>query len=260
MMNSPEWLSLEEEFAYYAGIVNTTYFLRDLLGVPMKEKIGDLTGIGEATTTLTEFWEKSGLKSFLTTLLDSAVKEIGLSFEDTNRQYRLNNLIKIGEKSSKKLKGRNIEVKSINKDFAIEWIEAASLVEDEYLQEIFAELLVSKVLAKSTRRDYINILSGLTQNDARILNSLFEFRKENNESEKVLSGEGLRQVLELSQFSTSDDEIQESADALIRKGLCQTGINHTGIIRSFSLEEGIDLTPDGTRFIKLVNPKNSLTL
>lgn len=96
---------------------------------------------------------------------------IGLAGGDKMKVWRLQNLISICEKSRKN--NPNINIENIDKDkkFAIQFIEKASLEENEIMQEVWANLL-SNQLKRNINVSYIEILSQLSNEDVLVLNSL----------------------------------------------------------------------------------------
>ena len=107
-----------------------------------------------------------------------AAAELGLMFQDKVRYWRLNNIIKIIEKSEEKMDfGGEKLVLSAHPRVVKEIMENGSWCDDETLQEMWAGLIASSC-DKNNGEDinllFVNTLKNLTSNQAKILNYICE--------------------------------------------------------------------------------------
>lgn len=119
-----------------------------------------------------EVSEKLG--SFFSEILGDAFKEIGVSLHDWTKYYRYKNLLKIYDKiqfiqNDRKIKGK---ISPLPMSLAIPMIEAASIEEDENLQEKWAMLIANASdpdHKTKIKKVFITTLSSLDSTDAVIL-------------------------------------------------------------------------------------------
>ncbi len=102
----------------------------------------------------------------MNTVLGDAFKEVGASIHDWAKFYRYKNLLKINDKVVQLHKERGMQGKSvpIQPSIGIPLIEAASLAEDENLQQKWATLIANATdpnYKDKIRKSYIDILSSL---------------------------------------------------------------------------------------------------
>ena len=145
--------------------------------------------IAKATNKVLEVTEKVG--GFLTTVLGDACKEIGASVHDWAKLYRYKNLLKISDRVQEIHKKRKLEGKSIpvKPSIGIPMLEAASIVEDEYLQQKWAALISNATDPNNKtkiRKSYVEVLSSLDPTDAVILEWLQKNKSDNLASEITL--------------------------------------------------------------------------
>ena len=105
-----------------------------------------------------------------------AAEEIGLMFRDKVRYWRLNNIIKIIQKSGDKLNFENEKLQlTAHPKVVNEIIENGSWSDDETIQEMWAGLLVSscnKENGDDSNLLFTNVLKQLTTNQAKLINYL----------------------------------------------------------------------------------------
>ena len=205
------------------------------LGVHMDETTKE---IAKTTSKALEVAEKVG--SFLGTVLGDAFKEVGASIHDWAKFYRYKNLLKINDKVIQLHKERGIQGKSvpIQPSIGIPLIQAASLSEDENLQQKWATLIANATdpnYKDKIRKSYIDILSSLDPSDALVLDWMAA-QGWNNELGEIT----IKIITENLNLSETDAKI--SSSNLNRLGLIDFGVPTTvGSI-------GISASGNETRF------------
>ncbi|MBI5213694.1 MAG: DUF4393 domain-containing protein [Nitrospirae bacterium] len=131
--------------------------------------------IAKTTAKALEVAEKVG--GFVATILGEACKELGASIHDWAKFYRYRNLLKIQHKIIQIQREKNIEGKSIpiQLSIGIPLIEAASVVEDDFLQQKWAALIVNATDTNKeevVRKSFVDILSSMDSTDALVLDWL----------------------------------------------------------------------------------------
>ncbi|MCK5603915.1 DUF4393 domain-containing protein [Candidatus Pacearchaeota archaeon] len=163
--------------------------------------------------------EKVG--GFLTAILGDACKEIGGTVHDWTKLYRYKNLLRIQDKVEQIKKDRKSEGKSIPIEPAIgiPLIEAASVVEDDNLQQKWATLIANATSPKyneKIRKSYISILSSLDPYDAKILERM-NSQGWNNDLGKINTGAISENT------NIEETEVRISLSNLSRLGLVDIG-------------------------------------
>ncbi|MBO9699940.1 MAG: DUF4393 domain-containing protein [Sporocytophaga sp.] len=141
-----------------------------------KPLISDIFGAaayGEALKIVTEESIK-GTFSFISKICSPAAEEFGLYFADNIRVWRLNNIIKIIEKSKGKLEfvDNKLQLKA-HPRVVMDIIDKGSWQENTELQDMWAGLLASSCQKESENDDniiYTTILNQLTSTEVKILN------------------------------------------------------------------------------------------
>lgn len=128
--------------------------------------------VAKATNKTLEISEKVG--SFLADIFGDTFKEIGTSVHDWTKYYRYKNLLKIHDKIQIIHKKRKTEGKKtpIPTSLAIPMIEAASIEEDETLQDKWAALIANASdpnYQRKIKKVFVATLSSIDQTDAAIL-------------------------------------------------------------------------------------------
>ncbi|MCL2155008.1 MAG: DUF4393 domain-containing protein [Leptospirales bacterium] len=164
-----------------------------------KEKSSlDLLGVQPICKAVETTVEKSfqGIEGFLKSVCAPALEELGLMFRDKIRNWRLNNILKILEKSKGKFNFQNEELQiQAHPRVALGIIDNGSVVDDEELQDMWAGLFVSSC-TKSGQNDenliFVDLLKQLTVPEARILKySCERVRKILFKNGLIISGDGL---------------------------------------------------------------------
>jgi hypothetical protein len=117
-------------------------------------------------------------QSVLSRICLPAAEELGLMFQDKVRYWRLNNIIKIIQKSEGKMDFDNEKLTlSAHPRVVKEIMENGSWCDDETLQDMWAGLIASSC-DKNDGEDinllFVNTLKNLTSNQAKILNYICE--------------------------------------------------------------------------------------
>ena len=124
-----------------------------------------------------------GFITRLTGINDDSI--IGI-FNDRLQFYRWEKQCKMADKYNKKF-GKQL-MQPIPPKFLIPIFENASLEDDEELQELWVNLLGSwtNVEYKAERRlTYVDIIKALTPQDAKILDTIYNYDKKNRRTEKI---------------------------------------------------------------------------
>ena len=135
----------------------------------------DLLGIKPIADAVNKTVEKSfqGIEGFLKSVCVPALDEIGYLLRDNVRHWRLNNILRIIEKSQGKFHFENEELKiQAHPRVALAIIENGSLNDNDEIQEMWAGLFASSC-TKDGQEDenliFVNLLKQLTIAEARIL-------------------------------------------------------------------------------------------
>lgn len=134
----------------------------------------DIIGIKPIGETINSIFNKSieGIEGFLKSVCKPALDEFGLYCGDKVRVWRLNNIIKILEKSQNKLTFINdkLELK-IDPKIALGIIENGSLTDDITLQELWSGLFAASCTSEVSDENiiFVDILKKLTSSQAKIL-------------------------------------------------------------------------------------------
>lgn len=135
----------------------------------------DLLGIKPIGDTAHNVVNKSleGVEGFLKSVCKPALDELGLYLGDKVRIWRLNNIIKVLEKSQNKLTFIDDKLQpKINSKIALGIIENSSLTDDETLQELWSGLFAASCTTNIVSDEniiFVDILKKLTSSQAKIL-------------------------------------------------------------------------------------------
>ena len=116
---------------------------------------------------------------FISKHIDGSLQQACGIFEDKLKYMRWENQMKLMLKYQEFLKLHGFEktpIKPLPLKLAIPLLQAASLEDDDYLQDLWAKLLVNSVAENSgfdLKRMYIDILEKLTSFDVRILERIY---------------------------------------------------------------------------------------
>jgi len=108
-------------------------------------------------------------------LFGAAATEVGLSFADSARTWRLKRQFRLYQKIAAMVEDGNIAVGPVPPGLLFPILQAASLEDDEDLQSHWAALLVNAGIdSNSVHPSFIEILRQLTSEDARLLDKLYD--------------------------------------------------------------------------------------
>jgi hypothetical protein len=141
----------------------------------MEEKAKAVQEVAKTTGKFIEAAEKAG--GFVSKVVGGASTQLGGILEDWTRYFRYANLLKIADKVEAIHAGRRIEGKSIPIPLktAIPMLEAASLEDNDTLQEVWARLIVNGMdptFQESTHPGYVEVITQLSSDEAIILSEL----------------------------------------------------------------------------------------
>jgi hypothetical protein len=179
----------------------------------------DLFGIAPYGETLKITVENSfkGAEAVLSRICLPAAEELGLMFRDKVRYWRLNNIIKIINKSENKIDFSNEQlVLTVHPRVVNEIIENGSWSDDEEIQEMWSGILASSCNEKEgddSNLIFVNTLKQLTKNQVKILNYLCETCKINVDKHGLLFAEHIEiSFKDLSMILNSDNFHQLDAE------------------------------------------------
>jgi len=114
-------------------------------------------------------------------------------FEDKLKYMRWERQMRLMQRASDYMASMGIEAptKPIPLKLAIPLLEAASLEDDDYLQDLWAKLLVNSSIEGSPinlNRSYIDILERLSHLEAKILNVIYTLPEDKLKNQSILTG------------------------------------------------------------------------
>lgn len=229
----------------------------------------DLLGIrpfGEATKSIVDS-TLSGVGRFLSAVCLPACEELGRMLQDGIRSWRLNNIIRVLEKSEGKLEFRDNQFQlKANPKVALSIIENASLVDDDTLQEWWAGLFASSCTEDGKDDQnliFVNLLKDLTAFEVKVLSyCCFNCKKYIYPNKLIYTNHDFRVSLEeiMSLTGVTDvRRIDRELDHMISLGLFSNGlINVSGFIVDDE-EMVAHLTPSALA-LNLYYKANTITL
>ncbi|CAH1573678.1 Abi-alpha family protein [Vibrio rotiferianus] len=129
----------------------------------------------------------NGVKSFLSAVCKPALLELGFLLSDKVRAWRVNNIVKIIEKSEGKIAFDTERDKlNVSARFALEFLEQSSKIDEESLQEMWAGLFSSSCYSGDDENlIYIDLLKKMTSSQVKLINFLinasYKVQKTNGE-------------------------------------------------------------------------------
>ncbi|BAY11024.1 Abi-alpha family protein [Calothrix sp. NIES-2098] len=215
---------------------------------------GDLTGIGEAAKAGVELYKESGIKGLMKLLVAPAATELGLLLADHVKSWRNTNTERTLQKAQQKLREKEITAELIeqapSQKFIAGWVEAASLEDDESMQEKWANLLVAAVSGISIHPKYIETLKLLDPVDANLLEIIRDYRKNCN---RLTNGGAITSLTQRGINIEDDAVLRDHLYNLVARDLCDAN-NLQGKPRySQMIAENIYISEFGTKFLAIVN-------
>ena len=166
--------------------------------------------VAKATSNALDKAEKAG--TFIAKYIDVPLTEITAIWNDKLKYRRWENQLNLWMKANKKLK--NLGLDSPNHELPLKLglplIEAASLEEDDRLQELWANLLVNSSTGFSLERSYINVLEQLSLLEARILIEIysnFEYKRNNI---YIINSKYLPKFIQIKHIQVIDSKEEET--------------------------------------------------
>lgn len=117
-----------------------------------------------------------GVAKFFGAICMPAAEELGMLVRDQVRFYRVNNLLRIKEKTEKLLKGEAKKEVSVSPKFLKAVIEDASWAEDDAIQNLWAGLVAGEIKHGSQSDEaviYTELLKSMSAYEARILKLVY---------------------------------------------------------------------------------------
>ncbi len=139
------------------------------------KSIEDILGIKPYGEALKIVVDRSfdGAAAFLSKLCLPATGELGLLLKNQVEYWRLNNIIKMLNKAKGKMKFKDGQLKlNAHPRLAIDIIDSASWQDVDFIQELWAGLLISSCTLDGKNDDnliFINLLKQLTASEAKII-------------------------------------------------------------------------------------------
>ena len=119
--------------------------------------------------------------AFLDRLLGPSIDEAGYLLADRIKFRRLQNQVKILQRSEALLESSGLEAKQVSLQTLVPLIEKASLEEDPTLQEMWAQLLANAATSDARaglHRLCVHVLSSISPAEAKVLESVSELYRE----------------------------------------------------------------------------------
>lgn len=158
---------------------------------PIAESAKAVQEVAKATSKAINAGEKVG--SFLSRYMAGSLEQAMGIFEDKLKYMRWERQLHFMQRAEQLLKsiGLNHPTKPIPLKLAVPLFEAASLEDDDFLQELWARLLVNAANAASgidLQRAYISILEQLTPLEAVVLERIYALPYEKTQYHGVVVG------------------------------------------------------------------------
>lgn len=139
-------------------------------------------------------------------------------FEDKLKYMRWERQMRLMQKASDYMASLGVDApsKPIPLKFAVPLLEAASLEDDDYLQDLWAKLLVNSSIVGSPvdlNRSYIDILERVSHLEAKILSVIYALPEEEVRNKSILTG-NLPDSAEIEDEENKEEPIQPSEEVL----------------------------------------------
>lgn len=144
-----------------------------------------------------EVLQDPAVQHFIGTIVGSPAHEAGAWLADSIRYKRWKSQVKIMTKAQRHLQNTGIDAQTVDLTVLVPLLEAASLTEDEEMQDRWASLLANAASGDdAVSPAYPSILSQLAPRDARVLNAIYEdvgrsYRDKPAAIQKVADGVGV---------------------------------------------------------------------
>lgn len=185
---------------------------------PVSETAKAVQEVAKATERTIEAGEKFGgfISRFIAGSLDQGM---GI-FEDKLKYMRWERQVSLMQRADRLLKevGLSQPTRPIPLKLAVPLLEAASLEDDDYLQDLWAQLLVNAGNADSRinlQRGYIAVLEQLTPSEAVILQKIYSLPYEKTRHEGVEVGMLPKEVAVGRDDGKDDDLLEPTEDVTL---------------------------------------------
>ncbi len=140
-------------------------------------------------------------------------------FEDKLKYMRWERQMRLMQRASEYMKSIGIDAptKPIPLKLAIPLLEAASLEDDDYLQDMWAKLLVNSSITSSSvdlNRSYIDILERLSHLEAKILSVIYSLPEDEIKKKSILTAE-LPDAVEFEDENDKTEPLQPSKEVTL---------------------------------------------
>lgn len=192
--------------------------------------------VAKATGKAIDVVKASG--SFVASILQKPLTELSGVLTDKIKAWRFENMLKIQDAAAKLVaqRGDSFLMRPVPLSLSVPLVEAASLVEDEFLQERWAALLVNfadEGSAVAPARSFVGFLSEMSSLEVRILETIYASESVNAAS--VLTGglpeHAYREGPDGSRFKEEtqpSDEVALALSNLVRLGCLTCGFSWNG--------------------------------
>lgn len=194
----------------------------------IKETAKATQEVAKTTAKALDTSEKFG--GFIAKYIAGSLEQgIGI-FEDKLKYMRWERQLRLMDRANEVLKSRNLPEPSrpIPLKLAIPLFEAASLEDDNYLQDLWTNLLVNASDVKSgieLQRAYIDILESITPLEAKILETIYSLPFEESHHKSIIT-ENLPTSAKISTDETRKDILEPS----LKVKLALTNLSRLGCI------------------------------
>ena len=234
----------------------------------MTEEIKAATEIAKTTGKAIDATREFG--GFISRFIVGPIEQgIGI-FEDKLKYMRWENQVAIMDKVNRKMAERGLEfpTQAVPLKIAIPLLQAASLEDDDNLQELWANLLVNasdKKHHETIKRTYISILEDLTWLDVQIIQTLYsvEFGYP-DENEHVLGTEYLPDgftEMGIKDLRRSKEQLKGPSDevALALENLCRLRLLNSAMPTNTTPIKAVYKTTLGKSLYRACSIKESST-
>ena len=167
------------------------------------------------------------LADIINKIAGPAAEELGLTFQDHVKMFRLKRQIRLLQKTKAILDRECVEPRRVPLKLLAAILDNATLEEDDYLQDMWAALLANNAMGNGLETIFSEILRQLSPADAHLLRSCFHevmSSPMNRETGRFLILESLQQWIENLRKERTDIPLSDlSLENLKRLGLISVG-------------------------------------
>lgn len=198
-------------------------------------------------TNLGQTTEKTACK-LLGDLLGEPLREFGEMLTDQVRYWRWSNLMRLAEKAKAKIDAKSIEPTALPPAFLVPLLEAASMVDEAELVEMWAELLTAGITDTSAHTPAFRAtLSSMGGREAAVLRHIASNGCEINIANVVITGLPSAQAVQ-------SVRILQAGGLLAPRIAVLGGYGGPNTIRFRTNLERLQLTPYAAEFLRVVAP------